>query len=385
MATSVRFPNRHPAEFIREMKEQVAAYFARHGGRTKADWRMVTKTILLFTLYFGAYGLILGGHFSPASMLLLCLVMGVGMAGIGFAVGHDALHGAYSRREWVNRLVGYSFDLMGANGYMWRMTHNVVHHTYTNIQGVDGDLEVSSYLRLSPRSTYRPIHRFQHWYAFAAYSLSTLIWVTIKDFRYFLRADGGPYHSERHPRTEVITLLLGKLVYYGYSLVIPIIVLPVAWWQVLLGWLALHLTAGLILGIIFQLAHVVEETAHPSPDPSGNMEHAWLVHELETTANFGRSNRLLTWYVGGLNYQIEHHLYPRVCSIHYPAISEIVRSVALANGMPYHEHPTLSSAIRSHLRILRRLGQGMTADEMATSRKLRLVRPGEATERRSPG
>lgn len=364
--TTVRFPNRHPAEFIQEMKEQVAAYFAARDGRTKADWRMVTKTVVLFTLYFGAYGLIFSGRFPPGGMLLLCLVMGVGMAGIGFAVGHDALHGAYSNKAWVNRLVGYSFDLMGANGYMWRMTHNIVHHTYTNIQGVDGDLEVSSYLRLSPRSAYRPIHRFQHWYAFAAYSLSTLIWVTLKDFRYFLRADGGPYHSEHHPREEVFALVVGKAVYYGYSLVVPMIVLPVAWWQVIIGWLALHLTAGLILGIIFQLAHVVEETAHPSPDAAGNMDHAWLVHELETTANFGRSNRLLTWYVGGLNYQIEHHLYPRVCSIHYPAISEIVRSVALANGMPYHEHRTLTSAIRSHLRILRRLGQGMTADETAT-------------------
>jgi len=363
MATTVRFPNRNPAEFIREMRLQVAAYFDAHGGRTKGDWRMVTKTIALLGVFFGPYALILTGRFSWLGMLALCVVMGVGMAGIGFAVSHDALHGAYSEKAWVNRLVGYSFDLLGANGYMWRMTHNIVHHTYTNIQGVDGDLEVSPFLRLSPRSAYRPIHRYQQWYAFAAYSLSTLVWVTIKDWKYFLRADGGPYHSERHPPREVVTLIVSKLLYYGYSLVVPMLVLDVAWWQVVPGWLAMHLTAGLILGIVFQLAHVVEETAHPVPDASGNMEHAWLVHELETTANFGRRNRLLTWYVGGLNYQIEHHLYPKVCSIHYPAISEIVRSVALANGMPYHEHATLFGAVRSHLRVLRRLGEGMTIEE----------------------
>jgi linoleoyl-CoA desaturase len=361
--TTVRFPNRNPAAFIRDMKRQVAEYFEARGGRTKGDWRMVTKTIVLLGVYFGAYALILTGWFSPLAMLGLCMVMGVGMAGIGFAVAHDALHGAYSDKAWVNRVVGYAFDILGANGYMWRMTHNIVHHTYTNIQGVDGDLEVSPYLRLSPRSAWRPIHRFQQWYAFAAYSLSTLVWVTIKDWKYFLRKDGGPYHSERHPTREVVTLVVSKLVYYGYTLLVPMLVLPVAWWQVLLGWLALHLTAGLILGIVFQLAHVVEETAYPIPDESGNMEQAWMVHELETTADFGRRNRALTWYVGGLNYQIEHHLFPKVCSIHYPAISEIVRSVALANGMPYHDHPTLMSAIRSHLRVLRRLGEGMTASD----------------------
>lgn len=325
---------------------------------------MVTKTATLFAVFFGAYAVILSGLVSPLGMLGLCLVMGVGMAGIGFAVAHDALHGAYSSRPWVNRLLGFSFDILGANGYMWRMTHNIVHHTYTNIQGVDGDLEVSPYLRLSPRSAWRPIHRYQQWYALAAYSLSTLVWVTIKDFKYFTRADGGPYHSERHPPREVALLIGFKALYYSWSLVIPMLVLDVAWWQVLLGWLAMHLTAGLILGIVFQLAHVVEETAHPAPDESGNMEQAWMVHEMETTANFGRKNRLLTWYVGGLNYQIEHHLFPKVCSIHYPEISEIVRSVALKHGMPYHEHRTFLGAVRSHLRVLRKLGEGMMPEDV---------------------
>ncbi|MEO8452934.1 MAG: acyl-CoA desaturase [Gemmatimonadota bacterium] len=361
MVPTIRFPNRNPAEFIAEMKRRVAAHFEAHDGRTKGDWRMVSKTIVLLGVYFGAYALILTDWFSPLGMLGLSVVMGVGMAGIGFAVGHDALHGAYSEKPWVNRLVGYTFDVLGANGYMWKKTHNIDHHTYTNIEGVDGDLDASSLLRLSPHSAHRPIHRYQHWYAFAAYSVSTLIWGSVKDFQYFLRADGGPYRTKQHPTCEVVSFIATKLLYYGYTLAVPMLVLEVAWWQVMLGWLALHLTAGLILGVIFQLAHVVEETAYPVPDAAGNMEHAWLVHELETTANFARRNRLLTWYVGGLNYQIEHHLYPRVCSIHYPAIAEIVRSVALANGMPYHEHTTLRGAIRSHVRVLRRLGQGVMA------------------------
>ncbi len=342
------------------MKQRVAEYFASRGGRTKGDWRMVVKTITLFAVLFGAYGLILTGWFSPLGMLGLTMVMGVGMAGIGFSVAHDALHGAYAERAWVNKVMGYSFDLLGANGYMWKITHNVVHHTYTNIQGVDGDLEVSPYLRLSPRSAYRPIHRYQHWYAFAAYSLSTLVWVLLKDYRYFLRGELGPYKDKKHEPVEYVTLIVAKLVYYGWAIVLPLVLLHLAWWQVAIGFLVFHLTAGIILGIIFQLAHVVEQTAHPQPDETGAMEHAWLLHELETTADFGQQNHLLTWYVGGLNYQIEHHLFPKVCSVHYPAISVIIRELAQKYGMPYHNNRTLRSAIASHLKVLRILGTGAT-------------------------
>ena len=326
----------------------------------RGDWRMAVKTVALYAILLVPYGLILTGRFPPLAMLGLTVIMGVGMAGIGFSVAHDALHGAYSDKAWVNRLLGYSFDLLGANGYMWKFTHNVVHHTYTNIQGVDGDLEVSPYLRLSPRSAYRPIHRYQHFYAFAAYSLSTLVWVLIKDYKYFLGGEKGPHRGRKLPPVEIATLIGFKALYYTWAIVIPVIVLHLTWWQILIGFLVFHLSAGIILGVVFQLAHVVEQTAHPTPKPSGEMEHAWLLHELETTADFGQENRLLTWYVGGLNFQIEHHLFPKVCSIHYPAISRIVRELAVKYGMPYHVNPTLRSAVASHVRVLRRLGQGAT-------------------------
>jgi linoleoyl-CoA desaturase len=131
----------------------------------------------------------------------------------------------------------------------------------------------------------------------------------------------------------------------------------VTWWQFAIGFLAMHLTAGTILGIVFQLAHVVEGTEHPLPDEQGAMEAAWMVHEMETTSNFARSNRLLSWYVGGLNFQVEHHLFPRVCSVHYPAISRIVEAVALRYGVAYNAQPTFRAAVRSHYIMLRRFGK----------------------------
>ena len=318
---------------------------------------MVAKTVTLLALTFIPYGLILSGRLSAWPMLGLAVVMGIGLAGIGFSISHDALHGAYSSKPWLNRLIGLSFDLCGANGYMWKITHNVIHHTYTNIEGIDEDLTVSPLLRLSPSAEHRPMHRYQHLYAFAAYSMSTLFWVFVKDYKYFLQRDLGPYKNKRHPRSEIVTLIATKLLYYGWALALPLWLLPIPWWQVLIGFLVLHLTAGLILGIVFQLAHVVEGTDYPAPDGAGVMEHAWLVHEMATTSNFGRRNRLLCWYVGGLNFQVEHHLFPRTCSVHYPAISPIVEELAREYGVPYNAQPTLRAAIASHYRMLRKLGQ----------------------------
>ncbi len=317
---------------------------------------MVLKTITLLALTFVPYGIIMSGRLSAWPMLGLAFVMGVGLAGIGFSVSHDALHGAYSSKPWLNRLIGLSFDLCGANGYMWKITHNVIHHTYTNIEGIDEDLSVSPLLRLSPSAPLKPIHRYQHWYAFLAYSFSTLFWVFVKDYKYFLQKDLGPYKNKRHPRSEIVTLAATKIVYYTWAVVLPLVLIPLPWWQIGIGFVVMHMTAGVILGVVFQLAHVVEGTDYPAPDPEGLMEHAWLVHEMETTSNFGRDNRLLCWYVGGLNFQVEHHLFPRTCSIHYPAISSIVQEVAEKYDIPYNQHATLRGAIGSHYRQLKRLG-----------------------------
>lgn len=352
----VKFASDREEAFVRELKERVEGYFAVRGISDKANAAMVLKTIVMLLLTYGAYALIMAGDLSNGVRLILCFVMGVGFAGIGFSIAHDALHGAYSRNKRVNALLGMVFDLSGANGYLWKITHNVVHHTYTNIQGIDEDLEVSPLLRLSPNSEHRPIHRYQHYYGLLAYSMSTLFWVFVKDYKYFRQRDLGPYRNIKHPRAEWIKLFAMKAIYYGYMIVLPLIVLDIEPWQFVLGFLAVHLTAGTILGVVFQLAHVVEGPEHFTTPDNELMPDSWLVHEMKTTSDFGRNNALLNWYVGGLNFQVEHHLFPRICSVHYPAISPIVEEVAAKYGIPYHSHKTLTEAIASHLRMLRTLG-----------------------------
>ncbi len=362
---NVKFARATPDHAMQEMKARVAKYFETRKLSSKANAGMVVKTVLLLALTFVPYGLILTNRFSRWEMLALALVMGVGMAGIGFGIAHDALHGAYSANSRVNALLGMSLDVLGASSYMWKITHNIVHHTYTNIEGVDEDLAVSPLLRLSPNGERLWFHRFQHLYAFALYGFTTLFWVFVKDYQQLLKAELGPYRDKRHDRMQVGLLVGTKLGYYGYALVIPLLVLQIPWWQVLIGFFVMHFVAGAILGIVFQLAHVVESTDYPAPDVEGLIAQEWWLHEMQTTANFGPKNRLLSWYVGGLNFQVEHHLFPRVCSVHYPAISGIVKEVAAQYGLPYNAYPTLRAAMASHYRTLRQFGLRRPARALA--------------------
>ncbi len=352
----VTFNNSTSREFGRTVKRRVNKYFEENDLSKHANLEMVMKTVILLTVYYGSYALIISGQLSLEAMWFLTFLMGIGMAGIGFSVSHDALHGAYSSNKYVNRALGYTFDLMGANGYIWKITHNIIHHTYTNIHDHDEDLEVAGFIRLSPHSEHKPIHRVQHVLAFFAYSLATIFWVFVKDYKHFLKDDIGPYNNKKHPMSEWVTLFVTKGIYYTYLLVLPMLLLDITWMQFLIGFFTLHITAGLILGVIFQLAHVVEGTDHPQPDEDNMIDEHWMIHEMVTTNNFARDNKLLCWFVGGLNFQIEHHLFPRICSVHYPEISHIVEKTAKEFNIPYNQHETFFGAVASHYRTLKKFG-----------------------------
>lgn len=354
------FPARDGKAFHAELKGEVDAYFKEQGLSTKGGVPMLAKTAVLLLMTFVPYGLILTQAFPPVVMFLLAAMVGLGVAGIGFAVAHDAIHGAYSDNNRINTVIGSTMDLVGGSSYMWKITHNVIHHTYTNIHGTDEDLAVSPLLRLSPHAPRMWFQRFQHWYAFVLYGMTTMFWVFVKDFKYLAAKDLGPYEDKKHAFKDVAGLFAGKAVYYTWSLIIPFVVLDYAWWQILLGLLTAHVVAGVTLGIVFQLAHVVEQTAHPEPDDAMAMPQSWVVHELDTTANFAPTNAFLNWYVGGLNFQVEHHLFPKICSRHYPALSPIVARLAAKHGLPYHVQPTFRSAVASHLRTLKAFGAGRT-------------------------
>jgi linoleoyl-CoA desaturase len=345
--------------FSTELRKRVNNYFKEKNVSVYGNWRVYHKTVVWLVLYLTPLVIILTGIPGIWGSLLLVLLMGISMCGIGLNVMHDANHGNYSSKGWVNNLAGASLTLMGGNPLNWRIQHNVLHHTFTNVLHKDEDVGPRYVLKFSPSDKTRWFHRYQHIYAPFFYALMTLIWAFSKDFTQLQRYHklGLVKQQRTSYRAELWRTIAIKVFYFGYILVLPMLVTDLLWWQWLIGFLTMHFTAGLLLALVFQSAHVVEQTEHPVPDTNLAMEDEWMVHQLRTTANFATKNKWFSWFAGGLNFQIEHHLFPNISHIHYPAISEIVKQCAHDFNLPYHDAPTFTAAVRSHFKTLKELGR----------------------------
>lgn len=338
-------------------RNKVHEYFKENRISTKANVAMVVKSGVMLMLYLLPYVLLLTVVKQVWIAVPLALLIGIGKAGVGMAVMHDGLHGAYSEKKWVNKLVGSTMYLIGGNVFNWKIQHNIYHHAYTNITGYDEDIQTRWILRLSEHTPLKKIHRFQFIYAFLMYSLMTfsMLFGDVKQLLMYNRT-GLTLKHHSNPQHELVKVLLVKAVYLFAFLVLPVLLTSFSWWQVCIGFMIIHLTAGFIMSLVFQMAHISEDVQQPLPDEDRITENDWAVHQLLTTANFAPRNKLLNWYIGGLNFQIEHHLFPHICHIHYPKISPIIEETCQHFGISYNNKPTLRAAIRSHTRRLNELG-----------------------------
>ncbi|MEY3051508.1 MAG: hypothetical protein RLY31_1293 [Bacteroidota bacterium] len=357
--SAIRFSKSDKADFFRTLNSRVNQYFETNHISRYGNWKLYLKSVVVFAIFLTPYFLIISNMFNEWIMLLLTIVTGAGMSFVGMCVMHDGNHGSYSRSRWINNLMGSSIYILAGNVYNWKVQHNVLHHTYTNIAGHDEDMETDGLIRLHRQSDWRKFHRFQHFYGVLLYGLLTINWAIRKDYRQMREyiARGFSFGQQVNPAKEWTILILTKVLYLLIWIVLPILLLDIAWWKVPIGFFVMHYTAGLILSIVFQLAHIVEDTDTPAPDDYGNMENTWAIHQLFTTANFAPRNKLVSWFVGGLNYQIEHHIFPHISHVHYPRISAIVKETAREFGLPYNEFNTTREAILSHFRLLRELGR----------------------------
>jgi linoleoyl-CoA desaturase len=356
--------NQHNATFFPILKQRVDSYFIDNNISKHFNTTMVVKTVVLLAAYIVPFIVLLWLQPSFWVGSLLWILMGLGMAGVGMSVMHDANHGAYTASKTANRWIGYSLNLFGGMCYNWQLQHNVLHHTYTNITHLDDDIQDKAILKMSPHTPVKNVHRFQYIYAVLFYAIVTLYWALAKDFAQYIRyrKTGVNTNSKRQNAVLLTKMIAIKVVYLFAFFGVPALVgLP--FYQVLAGFLLMHFTAGIILTVVFQLAHTVEDTTHPMPTAQGTIENSWAIHQLNTTVNFSRHNKLLSWYLGGLNYQVEHHLFPRICHVHYPEIAHIVKSTAEEFGVPYLENPTFAIALRSHFSTLKRFGNLPTMDE----------------------
>jgi linoleoyl-CoA desaturase len=343
-------------EFIRATRADVAAYLAHRPTRIGALARLYVKAGVAIGLVFGAWAVLLVGAPRPLLAVPLVLLLGAGMFLTALCVQHDANHGAFFGRRRYDHLAGWVSDVvLGFSSYAWRIRHNVAHHTYTNVDGHDMDITQVPLLRLVPGQRRRPWHRLQYLYIWPLYALMALRLQTYGDVVVFVRRRIGPTPVHLPRAWDLAGLIAGKAIFVAWAIALPMLVYP--WWEVLAVYIILLLGLSLSMVVVFQLAHCVEDAAHPTADELRAERPEWAVHELETTVNFCPGNRLLTWAVGGLNFQIEHHLFPRLPHTHYPAIAQIVRRNAARFGLPYTCQPSLYAALRSHVRHVRELSR----------------------------
>jgi linoleoyl-CoA desaturase len=345
-----------PRSFHAELKRRAAQYFQTEAKAQTGSTGLLAKAVLLVGSLVALYVHLV--FFTPALgwALLECVALGTAVALVGFNVMHDGAHGSFSRFPRLNKVAAFTLDVLGGSSYMWDAKHNTVHHMYTNIDGVDDDLDIQPWMRVTVDQKRHGAHRFQHLYFWMLYGMLYITWVLFTDYQKYFTRRIGSVPLKPMTRGDQVSFWGFKALNLVLYIVLPIC--TVGFWGWLVGFLLTGWVAGFVLSIVFQLAHTVEQTAFPVPHAVTNkLEDEWAIHQLRTTANFATDNRLISWLVGGLNFQVEHHLFPKVSHVHYPQLSKIIRETCAEFGVPYQEYPKMWQAVVSHVVLLRRLGR----------------------------
>ena len=351
----VSFNNGNPV-FYNSLKTAVDNYFRQNGKKKTGNILLYSKSLILIGTAVCLYAVLLLVPMTLLPMILASLFFGFILACIGFNIMHDANHGSYSSRKWVNEILGLTLNALGGNSFIWKQKHNIIHHTFTNIDGVDDDIAKSPFIRMCRSQVWVPAHRLQHFYTPMLYAFSSMIWILFQDFEKYFRKKIVDRPLPKMSTSEHVIFWTSKTLYVLFYIAVPIVLL--GWKSWLLFFLCMHIGLGLTLSIVFQLAHVVEETKFDAVNGDAKqIENEWAIHQVVTTANFSANNRIISWFVGGLNYQIEHHLFPRISHIHYPALSRLVQAECAAFDVPYNTLPTFKDAVVSHFRFIRTLGR----------------------------
>jgi linoleoyl-CoA desaturase len=342
--------------FHTELKKRITQYFEEKGTSTTGNSNLFTKAIILMGAFVSVYVHLV--FFTPVAWaaILECVLLGGIVAAIGFNVMHDGAHGSFSKYKWVNQLAAFSLNMLGGNNFMWNVKHNVIHHAYTNVDGVDDDIDIQPWMRMSTTQKKYKLHKYQHLYFWLLYSLLYILWIFVLDYNKYFRSKIGNMPLKKMSIADHLVFWGFKLLHLFLFVGLPIYMLGFQSW--LIGFLIYTCLAGFVISMVFQLAHTVEHTAFPVPDAiTGRLEDEWAVHQLKTTANFATHNKVVSWLVGGLNFQIEHHLFPKISHVHYPAISKIIRDACREYGIPYIEYPKTRLAVASHVSFLKQMGR----------------------------
>lgn len=341
--------------FHAELKKRINQYFDDLGAAPTGNFQLYLKAIILVIAFLALYVHLV--FFTPGIWLAIieCILLGSVIAAIGFNIMHDGAHGSFSNNRLVNKIAAFTLNILGGNSFMWNMKHNVIHHAYTNVDGVDDDIDIQPWMRMSSTQKKYSFHKFQHIYFWVLYSLLYILWIFVLDYQKYFKNKIGAMKLKKMAISDHLVFWGFKILNLALFVVIPIFTVGFTAW--LTGFLIITLFAGFVLSIVFQLAHTVEHTHFPVPDnATGKIENEWAIHQLQTTANFATHNKLVSWLVGGLNFQIEHHLFPKISHIHYPQISKIIKQACKEYNIEYIEYPKVREAVASHVAFLKEMG-----------------------------
>jgi linoleoyl-CoA desaturase len=342
--------------FHSELKRRINEYFESSGKSLSGNTALYTKAIVLVSVFLFLYIHLV--FFTPGLVLAIaeCLLLGIAVAGIGFNIMHDGAHGSFSRHKWLNGVAAFSLNVLGGSSFMWNVKHNVIHHAYTNVDGVDDDIDIQPWMRMSSTQPKLAMHRYQHIYFWFLYALLYILWVFVLDYMKYFKRKVGDMPLKNMSVSDHIIFWSFKAFNLFVFVAVPIWTVGFMSW--LVGFLIFTIVAGFVLSIVFQLAHTVEHTHFPVPhEETGRLEDEWAIHQLKTTANFAPRNKFISWLVGGLNFQIEHHLFPKISHVHYSDIRRIIKQACAEYGVPYIEYPKMRHALVSHVSFLKQMGR----------------------------
>lgn len=339
--------------FFTVLSERVEAYFKENKINSTGNYRLFSKAIFLFSLFVTFYVLLL--TIQPGWIsVILCIGFGLNFAAIGFNIMHDGAHGSFSQKKWLNEICAYTLNIIGGSSFMWKIKHNIIHHSFVNIEEVDDDIDIQPWMRVSHGQRRYWFHKFQYFYWIILYGVTFLLWVLYLDYQKYFSRKIASYEINKISLKEHFIFWGSKLAYLFVYFVIPIYFVGFANWMI--GYLIMSFVTGLTISVVFQLAHVIEDVEFPKLNDQNKIDNEWAVHQVETTADFSTKNKFVTWFLGGLNFQVVHHLFPKVSHVHYPKLQKIVKETCDQFQVKYMEYKSVWAALRSHVRHLKLLG-----------------------------
>jgi len=325
----------------------------------RARCRLHRKSVVIGAVGIASYAALLFLDWGVVAKFLFAATLVLAMTAAATSVMHDGNHASFSTSRTVNRLAGYTADVLGASSWIWRFKHNNLHHGNTNVVGVDADIDQAPFARLATEQPWKPWHRYQHLYMWVLYGFLTLQWFLFSDFIDLAKKGVGEHRFPRQARgRDVMAITAGKALHATWALGIPM--LFHRWWVVIAFYCVCSWLVGLLLATMFQLAHCVEEADFAAVDAPRRAED-FVAHQMATTVDVRCRTRVgsraLRWLMGGLDFQVEHHLAPRLPHTVYPLVAARLEAACAASGVALRAHATPWTAIRSHGRWLKRMGR----------------------------